>query len=272
MKIWYRAYRKTLHCTSEKWFLALCLCIAVEAKKLCQKFQWSRACLLSWKTHYWLVPSLQCPPSLNTKYTTLVACRLSSLLLPLPRPQPFHVYWGWLLFIAGCKKNQIARLLQKCKTGHSMTLPLQLLRLFVCWVLIGDEFGSACIHAVIWKQLPLWLIPITYLSGNIILQFCDMQSGKPYASLNTFQGENLDHYKTQTLSGYTIWKGCMGLFQEIIFVLKSEGSLGGLKLCYQQIWKQHLYLNAPKTQKHIIKRESYLALLWTHHTRMISLT
>lgn len=54
---------------------------------------------------------------------------------------------GYCLSLAVIK-TQIARLPQTCKTGHSATLPLQLLRLFVCWVLIGDEFCSAGIHAV----------------------------------------------------------------------------------------------------------------------------
>lgn len=80
-------------------------------------------------------------------------------------------------------KSQIATVLQECKTGCSATLPRQLLRLFVCWVLIEDEFCSASIHAAVWKQFPIWLTPITYLSGNIILQVCDMQSGNTYAYL-----------------------------------------------------------------------------------------
>lgn len=126
--------------------------------KACQKLQRSRACLLSRKTHYRLILSPQCPASLNAEHTS--SWHVASMTSSFPSANSNHFTMtvdGYSLSLAGINP-QIARLPQNWPWS---IWPLQLLRLFVCGVLIGDEFCSAGIHAVIWKQFPLWLTPVT---------------------------------------------------------------------------------------------------------------
>lgn len=130
----YNLYRLLLQPTSVKCFLDTLSLYCCVNQKACQKLLCSTAYLLSCKIHFRLVLSLQCPLSLNTRFISHPQWHRASLhssFLPSNSDQLVAAVGGYCSSLTD-RKKQIVRVLQKCKTGCSTTLPLQLLGLFVC--------------------------------------------------------------------------------------------------------------------------------------------